>query len=181
MLLAMFADAVFCAAFLTEALALVSILQAAHGLELNEAFVPIMRFYHAETAPLLSLGSALFAGKPPIWFADAAIISAVLFFLFFIEQARNAMAPHPDEDGRSSPAPTRLEAAIDLVLPPTICGVGAVFTAPTLLPFLTLPVALVLLLRKAFGRPSWFKVSPSFYVNLLLLAAIAGALFALQG
>jgi hypothetical protein len=177
----MFADAVFCAAFLAEALALVSILQAAHGLQLNEAFTPILRFYHAETAPLLSVGSALFAGKPPVWFADAAIISAVVFFLFFIEQARNAMAPFPDADGWSPPAPTRLDAAIDLVLPPAVVAIAAVFTAPTLLTFLTLPVALVLLLGKAFGSPSWFKVSSSFYVNLFLLAAVAAALFAMQG
>jgi hypothetical protein len=181
MLLAMFADAVFCAAFLAEALALISILHAVQGVQLNEAFTPVLRFYHAETAPLLSVGSALFAGKPPVWFADAAIISAVFFFLFFIEQARNAMAPYPDDDGWPSLAPTRLDAAIDFVLPPAICGVAAVFTAPTLLPFLTLPAALVLLLRNAIGGPSWFKVSPSFYVNLLLLAAIAAALFASQG
>lgn len=181
MLLAMFADAVFCAAFLAEALALVSILQAVEGLGLNEAFAPILRFYHAETAPLLPVGSVLFAGKPPVWFADAAVLSAVFFFLFLIEQARNAMAPYPDADGRSPPAPTRHDAAIDLVLPPAVVAIAAVFTAPTLLPALTLPLGLILLLRKAFGSPSWFKVSPSFYVNLLLLAAIAAALFAMQG
>ena len=74
-----------------------------------------------------------------------------------------------------------LEAAIDFILPAFVCVIGAVVTAPTLLPFLTLPVALWLLLKRAFGKPSWFKVSPGYYANIVLLAAIAAAIFAWPG
>ena len=96
MLRAIFADALFCAALFAESLALLSIFQAMSGLELPEEFTPIMNSYHAKTAPFAAIGSAFFASKPPAWYADAVLIAAVLFFLFFIAQARNAMAPYDD-------------------------------------------------------------------------------------
>ena len=159
MLRTIFADAVFCAALfvaylpwwpVVESLAVLSILQAVAGLELREEFTPIMNSYHAKTVALSAIGGSLFAGKPPLWFADAVLIAAVLFFLFFIAQARNAMAPYDDRHGAA--------------------------TAPSLLPFLTLPIALWLLLKRLFGKPSWFKVSASYYVNIALLAGMAAAI-----
>ncbi len=175
MLMAIAADAIFCAALFVETLALISIFQAACGLSLNGALVPVMRAYHEKLAAFAGL-SSFFAA--PGWLADAAIIAAVLFFSFFIAQARNAMAPYDDGQGPSC-KPTRVEAAIDLVLPAAVCVIGAAATAPTLLPFLTLPVALVLLLKRVAGKPSWFEVSPSYYANAVLLAGVAAAIFAL--
>ena len=101
MLRAIFADALFCAALFAESLALLSIFQAMSGLELPEEFTPIMNSYHAKTAPFAAIGSAFFASKPPAWYADAVLIAAVLFFLFFIAQARNAMAPYDDPQASS--------------------------------------------------------------------------------
>ncbi len=182
MLGAIAADAIFCGAFLVEIAALLSILQAVAGLALPEPFIPILASYHARTAALSAIGASLFAGKPPVWYGDAVLIAAVLFFSFFIAQARNAMAPY-DDGGLPALAeekPTRLEAAIDLTLPAAACAIGTLLTAPALLAFLTLPVALWLLLKRLFGRPSWFEVSASYYVNIMLLAAVAAAAFALQ-
>jgi hypothetical protein len=181
MLRAIFADAVFCAALFVESLALLSIFQAVAGLELREEFTPILNSYHAKTAPLSVIGRSLFAGRPPDWYADAALIGVILFFLFFIAQARNAMAPYDDTWGSPIPEAKGVEAAIDFFLPIAVCAIGAAITAPTLLPFLTLPVALWLLAKRLFGKPSWFKVSTSYYVNIVLLATVAAAIFALAG
>ncbi len=177
MLRAIFADAVFCAALSVELLALASILQAMGSVELREEFTPIMMFYHAKTAPLSAIGGSLFAGRPPGWFADAVLIAAVFFFLFFIEQARAAMAPYDDPQGPPLPEARGAEAAIDFVLPAAVCTLGAAVTAPTLLALLTLPVAVFLLLKQLFAKPSWFKVSLTYYVNVALLAGAAAALF----
>jgi hypothetical protein len=176
MLMTIVADAVFFAALFTETLALISIAHAIHGLALNDALIPVMRFYRETTAPFAGVGASLFAAPP--WFADAVIIAAVLFFSFFITQARNAMAPYDNGDGASYKA-TRLDAAIDSTLPAAFCAIGAAVTAPTLLPFLTIPAALWLLITKAAGKPSCFEVSRSYYVNLALLGCVAAAIFAL--
>ncbi len=179
MLRAIFADAVFCTALFVESLALLSIFEAVVGLDLREEFTPIMNSYHAKTAPLSAIGSSIFAGKPPTWFADVVLIAAVFFFLFFIRQARSAMAPYDDPEAPPAEA-TGIEAAIDFLLPTAICAIGAAFTAPTLLPFLTLPIGLWLLIKRAFGKPSWFEVSVSYYANVVLLAAIATTIFFLM-
>ena len=178
MLRAIFADAVFCGTLFVESLAMLSILHAFAGVDLREEFTPIMNSYHAKTAPLSAIGASLFAGKPPVWFADGVLIAAVLFFLFFISQTRNAMAPYDDLQGTPAIETRGLEWAIDFLLPVAVCTLGSVVTAPTLLPFLTLPVALWLLLKRLFGKPSWFKVSVGYYVNIALLAAVAAAIFA---
>jgi hypothetical protein len=177
MLRAIFADAMFCAALFLESLAVLSILQAVAGLDLREEFTPIMNSYHAKTAPLSAIVGSLFAGRAPAWFADAVLIAAVLFFLFFIAQARNAMAPYDDPEGAAPDEAKGLEAGIDFFLPAAICAIGAAVTAPALLPFLTLPIALWLLLKRLFGKPSWFNVSASYYVNIALLAGVAAAIF----
>lgn len=178
MLRAIFADAVFCAALFVESLAVVSILQSVAGLDLPEEFIPIMNSYHAKTAPLSAIGGVIFASKPPAWYADAMLIAAVFFFSFFIAQAQNAIAPYDDPDAAPIGEVRALESAIDFFLPVAVCAIGAVLTAPTLLSFLTVPVALWLLLKRIFGNPSWFKVSPGYYVNFVLLGAIAVAIVA---
>ena len=179
MLRAIFADAVFCAALFVESLAAISILQSVAGLDLPEGFIPVMNSYHAKTAPLSAIGGVIFASKPPVWYADAMLIAAVFFFSFCIAQAQNAMAPYDDPDAAPVGQVRALESAIDFFLPVAVCAAGAVLTAPTLLPFLTVPVALWLLLKRMSGKPSWFKVSPGYYVNLVLLGAIAAAIAAL--
>ena len=176
MLRAIFADAVFCAALFVESLAVISIFQSVAGLDLPEGFIPIMNSYHAKTAPLSAIGGVIFASKPPTWYADAMLIAAVLFFSFFIAQAQNAMAPYDDPEAAPIGEVRALESAIDFFLPVAICAIGALLTAPTLLPFLTVPVALWLLLKRMFGKASWFKVSPVYYVNIALLGAIAAAI-----
>lgn len=176
MLRAIFSDAVFCAALFVEFLAILSTLQAVAGVQLRDEFTPIMSSYHAKTAPVSAIGASLFAGMPPAWYADALLIAAALFFLFFIAQARNAMAPYDDPGGSPIEEAKGVEAAIDYFLPAAVCAIGAAITAPTLLPFLTLPIALWLLVKRLFGKPSWFKVSLSYYVNILLLAALAAAI-----
>ncbi len=180
MLRSIFADAVFFAALFVESLALLSIFQAVAGVELRDEFTPILSSYHEKTATVSLIGASLFAGKPPTWYADALIIAAVLFFQFFIAQARDAMAPYDEPAALPLPEARGVDAAIDFLLPTAVCAVGAAITAPMLLPFLTLPIGLWLLLKRLFGKPSWFKVSASYYVNILLLAAIAAAVFALS-
>jgi len=179
MLRAIAADAVFCAALLVESLAVLSILEGTFGLAFGELSMPILKAWRAATEPFVGFGAAVFSSKPPGWVVDAAAISGVLFFLFFIRQARNAIAPF--EDGTYPPGAvvTRYDALIDDAIPTVLCALGAVVFAPTLLPLLTLPVALWLLLKRLAGKPSWFEVSPSYYVNLLLLAGIAAAIFGL--
>jgi hypothetical protein len=175
MLMAIVADAVFCAAVFAETLALISIFQTAYGLQLNEAFIPIMRAYHEKMAPLAGLSGNFGA---PEWAADASLIAAVLFFSFFIAQARRATAPYDDGQGPHYKA-TRLDAAIDFILPAAACAIGAALTAPALLPFLTLPAALWLFVKRLSGKPSWFEVSSSYYLNVLLLSVAATAIWAL--
>jgi hypothetical protein len=171
--MAIVTDAIFLAAFFTESLAVLSIVQAFHGLALNDTLIPVMRFYREATGPFAASTASLFGA--PSWFADAAIIAAVMFFSFFIAQARNAMAPYDDGDGASYKT-TRIDAVIDLILPAAFCAMGAALMAPTLLPFLTVPVALWLLIMRLEGKPSWFEVSPSYYMNLALLAAVAAGI-----
>ena len=181
MLIAVIADALFLTVLFVESLATLSMLQAFTGLKLREEFTPIIQFYHAKTAPLASLGASLYGAKAQVWFADAILIAFVLFYSFFIAQARNAMAPYEGDAPATlvSGKPTPLEAAIDFLLPAGVCAAGAAVTAPALLPFLTLPIALWLLLKRLFGRPSWFEVSASYYVNAGVLAAIAAAVLML--
>lgn len=178
MLRAVLSDAVFCAGLFVQSLALLSIFQSVKGLDLPEGFIPVMNSYHAMTAPLLGAASVIFAGKPPLWYADAMLIAGVLFFSFFIAQAQNAMAPYDDPDAPPAGEARGLEAAIDFMLPVAVCAIGAALTAPALLAFLTVPVAVWLLLKRLFGKPSWFKVSAGYYVNLVLLCAVAATIVA---
>ncbi|WKW52182.1 hypothetical protein [Rhodomicrobium lacus] len=177
MLRAIAADAVFCAALLVESLAVLSILESTFGLAFGELSMPILKAWRAATEPFVGFGAAVFSSKPPGWVVDAAAISGVLFFLFFIRQARNAIAPF--EDGTYPPGAvvTRYDALIDDAIPTVLCALGAVVFAPTLLPLLTLPVALWLLAKKQFGRPAWFAVSVTYYVNVAALACLAAAGF----
>jgi hypothetical protein len=177
MLRAIAADAVFCAALLVESLAVLSILESTFGLAFGELSMPILKAWRAATEPFVGFGAAVFSSKPPGWVVDAAAISGALFFLFFIRQARNAIAPF--EDGTYPPGAvvTRYDALIDDAIPTVLCALGAVVFAPTLLPLLTLPVALWFLAKKQFGRPAWFAVSNAYYVNVAALACLAAAGF----
>jgi hypothetical protein len=181
MLGALAADAIFCAAVFFEIIAALSILDRAHAIQLREELDPIFAFYHAHAEPVAAWGTNLIPARISPWYADAYIIAAVFFFLFFIAQARKAMAPY-DDKSLTRPAatePSRVETAVDTVLPPVFCAIGAFLSAVTLLPLLTLPAALWLLGRRILGWPGWFEVSRSYYLNILVLIAAIAVMFTL--
>ncbi|MGO9173179.1 MAG: hypothetical protein ACLP7P_14615 [Rhodomicrobium sp.] len=182
MLRALAADAIFIAAVLIEVLAALSMLQSGQLIVLREAFEPVLAYYRTEAVPFLAPGANIVWPAAPQWFADASILSAVLFFLFFIAQARNATAPHREahSPGHDNGPSDRVEAVIDWALPVAMCGLGALLLAPTLLPVLTLPAALLLGAKKLAGSPSWFEVSRSYYVNVLCITVAIAAILAFQ-
>jgi hypothetical protein len=183
MLRALTADAIFIAALFLELAALLSILQSSHAIVPREEFEPVLAFYRAHALPVLALPANVVWNGAPEWFASVSILSGILFFLFFIAQARNAMAPFggtATPAASSSGAADRIEAVIDWALPAAFCASGALVLAPTLLPLLTVPAALILAASKLAGRACWFELSRSYYLNLLCLAAAAGAFFVLQ-
>jgi hypothetical protein len=176
MLRALSADAIFIAAVLAETIAALSLLQSGHAIVLREEFEPVLAAYRGQALPFIAAGADVVWPLRPQWFADASLLAAIFFFLFFITQTRNAMAPY---DG-AEPAgdASRAERLIDWALPVVLCALGAVILAPTLLPFLTLPAALLLGAGKLLGLHSWFQVSRSYYVNILCLG---GALLGILG
>ena len=176
MLRALAADAVFLAALFVEALASLSLLQSVQAVTLAEAFEPMLRFYRAELAPMLAIGANVVWHPAPQWFVDASVLSAILFFLFFIAQARKAMAPYEPAAGQ----PSRVEAAVDWLLPAAFCAGGALVLGPTLLPLLTVPAALVLGAGQRMGRFLWFELSRGYYFNLFCLAAVLAGAFLFQ-
>ncbi len=182
MLFALSADAVFCAAVFFETLAALSILHTASAVPLREELEPILTFYHQKAMPLIAFGANIVPFQVPAWFADATVIASVLFFLFFIAQARRAAAPY-DADRQAGALdgamPTRVEAAIDWALPTLACAVGAFVSALTLLPFLTVPIALWLAARRTSRQPSWFQVSRSYYVNVAAVSTAVAFIIAL--
>jgi hypothetical protein len=182
MLRALFADAIFIAAVLVEIIAALSLLQSAQAIVLREEFGPVLSVYREQALPFLAASANLVWPSRPQWFADASLLAGIFFFLFFIAQARNAMAPFDE-----TPMPrlgkydaSRAERLIDWLLPAVLCAFGALVLAPTLLPFLTLPAALLLGGRKLFGHPSWFEVSRSYYLNLLCLGGGLLAILSFQ-
>jgi hypothetical protein len=175
MLRALVADAAFIVALFVEALASLSLLQFAGVVVLREEFAPLLASYNASLAPFLAAGAGVVWHPAPQWFVDATVLSAILFFLFVIAQARKAMAPYEPVEKL-----TNIEAAIDWLLPVMFCAAGALVFGPTLLPFLTLPAALFLGAKRLAGRPSRFQISRSYFVNLLCLGAVLGAVVMLQ-
>jgi hypothetical protein len=183
MLRALSADAIFIAAVLAEIIAALSLLQSVHAIILREEFEPVLAVYRAQVLPFLAVGANAVWPAQPQWFADASLIAGVLFFLFFIAQTRNAMAPLDEafaqRVGKDRDA-SRAEGLIDWALPVVFCIVGALVFAPAQLPFLTLPAALFLGVRRLLGFSSWFEVSRSYYVNLLCLATVLLGILSLQ-
>jgi hypothetical protein len=181
MLKALIADAIFCVALFFETLSALSILQFLYSVKLRYEFDPILAFYHAHVTPVLAVGVTLIAPGSLQWFADASVIATVLFYLFFIAQARRATSPQGDASGavHKEKSPVGVEAAIDWLLPAFFCAIGALVLAPTLLAFLTLPVALFLAIRRIAWTPSWFYVSRTYYANVLLVALAVGAVLSL--
>jgi hypothetical protein len=181
MLMALSADAIFIAAVLAEIVAALSLLESSHAIVLREELEPVLDVYRAQALPFLTAGTNAVWPSRPHWFADASLIASVLFFLFFIAQARNAMAPFDEALAPRFPKDekaSRAERLADWALPIVLCALGALVLAPTLLPFLTLPAALLLGARRLLWHPSWFEVSRSYYVNLLCLG---GALLGIFG
>jgi hypothetical protein len=182
MLKALAEDAIFTITVFLETLAALSIFQQAGAIQFREELAPVLFFYREHALPVIAFAANLLPVNTPPWFADAYVIAAVLFFLFFIEQARRGMAPYddlpPNFTGRDLKP---VEIAIDAILPAAACAIGAFVSAVTLLPFLTLPVALWLGARKLLGKPSWFGVRRSYYVNAVVVAAATAAVYALPG
>jgi hypothetical protein len=172
---ALVADAAFIAALFVEALASLSLLQSVHPISLREEFEPVLAFYHASLEPVLALGASVVWHTAPQWYVDAAALSAILFFLFFIGQVRKAMAPY-------EPAAelTVAEAFVDWSLSAAFCAVGALILGPTLLPLLTVPVALLIGAAQLAGWRRRFELSRGYYVNLLCLGALLGGIYVLQ-
>jgi hypothetical protein len=172
---ALVADAAFIAALFIEVLASLSLLQSVHAIALRDEFTPLLASYHVKLAPFLAVGTKLVWRPAPQWFVDAAVIGAVLFFLFFIAQARKAMAPY-----EPTAQLTNIEAAIDWLLPVLFCSAGALALGPTLLPLLTVPAAVILGAKRVAGWPGQFVLSRSFFANLMCLVIVLGAIFILQ-
>jgi hypothetical protein len=170
-------DALFGLTVFIETLAALSILRAVKHVHLPEGLDPILAFYQKNLRPAVA---DFVPGAGAGWFDDAYVIAFALFFLFFIAQARRAMAPHPVPfDSLAPNRRTIAEIAFDWALPPILCLVGAALASLALLPLLTVPAALWLLCRRLLGRrPSNFALSPLYYVNLL---ASAGATAAIVG
>jgi hypothetical protein len=175
MLKALVADAAFIAALFVEALASLSLLQSVHAISLREEFEPVLAFYRDSLAPVLALGTNLVWRSGPQWYEDAAALSAILFFLFFIGQVRKAMAPYEPAAGL-----TVAEAFVDWSLSAVFCAVGALIFGPTLLPLLTVPAALLIGVMQLAGWRRRFELSRGYYVNLLCLAAVLGGILILQ-
>ncbi|MGO9546665.1 MAG: hypothetical protein ACLPPF_17950 [Rhodomicrobium sp.] len=180
MLRALAGDAIFIAAVFIEILAALSVLQSVNAIVLREEFEPVLAYYRSHAVPLLAPGAGLFWASPPQWYWGVTLLGGVLFFLFFIAQARKAMAPYEERQGRESGVVSRIEALIDWVLPAAFCALGAAVLAPTLLPLLTLPAALFLSFRELTGRPVWFELSRSYYVNILCVGVGAAGMVMLQ-
>jgi hypothetical protein len=178
MLRALSADAIFIAAVLIEIIAALSLLQSGYAIVLREEFEPVLTLYRGQALPFLAAGANAVWPSRPQWIADASLLAGVFFFLFFIAQARNAMAPY--DGALTGGDASRAERLIDWALPVVLCALGGLILAPTLLPFLTLPAALFLGVRKLLGLSSWFEVSRSYYVNLLCLAGVLLGIFSLQ-
>jgi hypothetical protein len=175
MLTAMLSDALFIGAVFFEALAVLSLLRSAQAIALPEALEPVLTFYREKAMPILTPGTPFVWGSSPGWVADASIVSAVLFFQFFILQARRAMAPCGGAGPIYKRQPLeRIEALIDWALPGAACAAGALIAGPILAPLLTVPAAIMLEVRRLAGSPSWFHVSKSYYLNLLCLGFLFG-------
>jgi len=178
MIRAMAGDGIFIAALFFELLAALSILERSQAIALPEAFAPVMSFYRLQALPILAPLAHALRDALPKWLPDAALIASVFFFHFFIAQARRAVAPFESEGLGAKK--DRAEAVIDWALPGAACVAGAVITGPTLLPLLTLPVALVLTARRVAGHRSWFEVPPAYFANLLGLALVPVIIAALR-
>lgn len=175
------ADGIFACAVLIETLAALSMARLFFQIAPREELDPILAFFHDRILPVLTLPADLIPGTLPPWFADAYAIGVALFFLFFIAQARKAAAPHEvlEELDASPPRLSPLETVLDAAIPAIFCGLGAILFSLTLLPLLTPLAALWLLARKLTGKPSWFEVSRSYYVNLLLVLGLTVLLLCL--
>jgi hypothetical protein len=181
MLQAVLLDSIFGLTVFAETLAALSLLLFLSKIPPGGALDPILFFYKSHIVPVIAAPANL-AGAPG-WYMDAYVLSLVLFFLFFIKQARIAMAPY----GEALPTPslnqrvTHAEASLDAALPPVFCAIGALLASLTLLPLLTPVAAIWLRHRKSRGKSTWFEISPFYYVNLFAVAGIAGLIMSLIG
>lgn len=182
MLKALATDAFFIAAVFFETFAALSIAESTNLVVLREEFEPILAFYRGHVAPILAAGTHLVYAHPPQWYVDASVLSVFLFFLFFLSQTRSAMAPYEDPSvpGLSVSAPRAHEALIDWLLPPIVCAIGALILAPTLLPFLTLPAALVLASGRFEAKICWFHFPRGYFPNFIMTVAAFAAILISQ-
>jgi hypothetical protein len=183
MLKALLADAIFIAAVFVETIASLSLFQSCQTIVLREEFEPVLAVYRGQALPFLAVGANAVWPSRPQWFADASVLASVFFFLFFIAQARNGMAPYDEAPAlplNQKWNTSRTERLIDWALPALFCALGALILAPTLLAFLTIPTALLLGVRRLLGLSSWFEISQSYYANLLCLGGALLGILSLQ-
>ncbi len=182
MLKALFADAIFIASLFIEVCAALSFLQSSNAIVFREALEPVLTFYRSHGAPILAIGAQITWPSGPEWFLDLTVLSEFFFFFFFIAQARTGMSPYPEAGAgcEKQRGFSRIEAFIDWALPVVFCAIGAFILAPTLLPLLTLPAAIILGAKTLLGGWSWFVISRSYYLNLLCLGGAVLGIAALQ-
>ncbi len=182
MLKALIADAIFIASLFIEVCAALSLLQSSNAIVLREALEPVLAFYRGHGTPIFAFGAQIIWPSGPEWFLDSTVLSEFFFFLFFIAQARIGMSPYSETGAgcEKERAFSRIETLIDWALPIVFCAIGAFILAPTLLPLLTLPAALMLGAKKLLGGRSLFEISASYYLNLLCLGGAVLGILALQ-
>lgn len=172
-------DGLFTALVLLETLALLNIFRVKFAWPLRGELEPVLAFYETSIAPITSFPAHFIFAAARDWYGDAYFVSAVVGFLFFIRQARRAVAPHEaddgrGEDGRGEDGRGVLESGIDRAFAFAVAGIAAAALSFALLPLLTPLIAVWLGLAKLAGRPSWYQISRSYFWNLLFVTALSG-------
>jgi hypothetical protein len=181
MLKFLFQDAIFAVAVAVQAVAGIRLATAGWNVPALPVLEPVFAAYEAWiVSPIRDVISVVFAGVAS-WYIDAYVLAAVLMFLFVLAQVKRASSV----DGAATPLPgekrDRVEAFFDHALPVAAAAFLSAIAALTLLPLLTPLLALVLLLRKWAGSPSWYAVSRTYYVNaVLVLTFVASVVYIRQ-
>ena len=78
-------DAIFLSLVFVQTIAIVSFLNEIYHLQFSVALMPILRSYHESLVNLLPKEAQGLIFASPYAFADAYLVAAILFYLFFIK------------------------------------------------------------------------------------------------